>query len=1208
MRFLRGLEGVWGPVLISLVFAGYPTIVRAQTTSASVSGLVQDSQGGVLPGVTVTMTSTTQGNALTAVTDFGGRFVFAIVRPDTYTLQVTLAGFKTLERTNMVVNANDKLSTGALTLDVGGVTEEVSVSSPVTPLQSASGERSFTLQSETLKNIANNGRALFNFATLVPGALSQNTGNREIGAADGFTVNGQRPNSNNITIDGVANIDTGNNGGNMATTNIDAVAEFKILTNAYQAEYGRAVGGQVQVVTKSGSQDFHGSGYWYGRRSAWDANTYLNKRETPEIPKATTSRNDSGYTIGGPVAFPGFNADKKKLFFFWSQEYQRRSNPANVRQTRVPTDLERRGDFSQSVDSSGNPFPYIRDYATGLPCSAADTRGCFQDGGVLGRVPASRLYAPGLAVLKIFPTANFSGGSGLNFTSQVPDSAPRREDLLRMDFQPTDQWRVTGRYMKNKEDILQAYGTTWAGNGSDQLPTPTLFVHPGSNYLLSATGVLNSTTSLELSWGRAGNSLNFQLQRPELFRSNAGLSSLPLLFPEAVQADYVPWFVFRGPNNSGRTGNAGQYQTDRGPFTNENITHDVIANLTKVWGAHASKMGFYFQSSFKPQSIFASFNSQIDFVDNSSNPFDTGFGYANAATGVFNFYQQASKYALPEWRYKNFEWYAQDNWKPNGRLTLDYGVRFYQLTPQWDTTLQASNFLPDQFNASAAARLFTPVCVGGAPGAGCVRRGIDPTLIAAGVAPTLGNTVEERFIGRLTPGSNRFNGSFQAGNGINDQLQDGSAFRVSPRVGAVYDLTGQGRTIVRGGFGIFYDRPQGNMVFDMISNAPGVLNSRIDWGRLQELTSAGGDPLTTLSLNPTAFDFKPPRVSQWNIGVQHKLFEEVILDVAYVGSDSTDLLRQVQINALPFGATFQPQNQDPTRVPSATPGATALPTDLLRPYRGFGGIRMWDYSGYGDYKALQTAVTRRFDRGFMVSGFWVWSKAQGINNDDFAAGVPNLTPEETRRLDYGLVNYDRTHNFTVNAIYQTPRVTESRALALLANDWQFSGVYRWTSGRPYQVNFSIPGIGAANLTGTDGNPNARIALTCDPGRGWSGDPYQQFTNPSCFAPPQPGSKGDETPRFFARNPPLNNFDLSVSKNLGIAHGAKFEIRLDMFNVLDTVQFTLVNDTVNFRSLTDRTITNLPYDAQGNLTQRNGFGTIRETAPARTLQLVTRVTF
>ena len=664
MRFTKGIGGVLGPALLALVFAGYPTVLRAQTTSAAVSGSVQDSQGGVLPGVTVTMTSRTQGNVLTAVTDAGGRFVFPIVRPDTYTLQATLTGFKTAERTNLNVNANDRLATGPLTLEIGALTEEVSVTSPVTPLQSISGERSFTLQSQALTNIANNGRALFNFATLVPGALSQNTGNTELGSVSGFTVNGQRPNSNNITIDGVANIDTGDNGGNMATTNIDAVAEFKILTNAYQAEYGRAVGGQLQVVTKSGTQAFHGSGYWYGRRSAWDANTYLNKRETPEVPKQKTARNDSGYTFGGPVAFKGFNEDKRKLFFFLSQEFQRRSNPANVRQTRVPTALERAGDFSQSVDSSGNPFPFIRDYSTGLPCGAADTRGCFQDGGVLGRIPASRLYAPGVAALRIFPTPNFSGGSGLNFTSQNPDSPKRREEMLRMDFQPTDNWRITGRYMNNKEDILQAYGTTWAGNGSDQLPTPTLFVHPGSNYMLSASGVLNNTTALEVSWGRAANSLNYQLQQEPLFRANAGVSALPLLYPEAVQADYVPWFVFRG----GRTGNAGQYQTDRGPFTNENITHDVLANLTKQWGAHSLKAGFYFQHSYKPQSIFASFNSQIDFQDNSSNPFDTGLSYANAATGVFNFYQQASKFALPEWNYKNIEWYGQDNWKPNDRV------------------------------------------------------------------------------------------------------------------------------------------------------------------------------------------------------------------------------------------------------------------------------------------------------------------------------------------------------------------------------------------------------------------------------------------------------------------------------------------------------------------------------------------------------------
>ncbi len=1203
MSFFKRLKGGLCLALGALVLASYPAALGAQTTSASVSGIIQDSQGGVLPGVTVTMTSRTQGSVLTAVTDGAGRFVFGIVRPDTYSLKATLQGFKTLERTNLVVNANDRLSTGLLTLDVGAMSEEVTVVSRVTELQSTSGERSFTLESEALKNIANNGRALFNFATLVPGALSQNTGGGEIGSVSGFTVNGQRPNSNNITIDGVANIDTGDNGGNMATTNIDAVAEFKILTNAYQAEYGRAVGGQLQVVTKSGTQKYHGSGYWYGRRSDWNANTYLNRRNTPEILPAKTSRNDSGYTFGGPIFFPGFNPDKKKLFFFWSQEWQRRTDPAGERQTRVPTALERRGDFSQSVDNSGNPFPYIRDFTTGLPCSAADTRGCFQDGGVVGRIPASRLYAPGVAALNIFPGTNFSGGSGLNFTSQVPNSSPRREDLLRMDFQATGNWRVTGRYMKNKEDITQAYGTTWAGNGSDQLPMPVLFVHPGSNYMLSATGTLNNSTSLELSWGRAGNSLNYNLQLDKMFRANAGVSAMPLLFPEAAQADYIPFFRFR----AGRTGNAGEYQTDRGPFTNENITHDVIANLTKVWGSHATKAGFYFQHSYKPQSIFAAFNSEINFNDNAANPFDTGYSYANAATGVFNSYTQANKYALPEWRYKNLEWYAQDNWRPNKRLTLDYGVRLYYLTPQWDTTLQASNFLPELFNRGAAAKLYTPVCIGVSPCAGDARRGMDPTLITAGAVPTAANTVDARFIGRLTPGSNRFNGAFKAGEGITEQLQDGNAFRVSPRVGVVYDLTNRGDTILRGGFGIFYDRPQGNMVFDMIANAPGVLNSTLQFGRLQDMTAAGSDPFPTLSLSPTAFDFKPPKVNQWNLGVQHKVWREVILDVAYVGSKSTDLLRQVQINAVPFGATLAPQNQDPTRAPSATLGSSALPNDFLRPYQGYGGIRMWDYSGYANYHALQTSVTRRFDGGFMVSGFYVWSKALGINSTDFSAGVPNQTKEQTRRLDYSLLDYDRPHNITINAIYQTPNVTASKALGILANQWQISGVYRWTSGRPYGVGFSIPGIGAANLTGTDGNPNARIVLTCDPGKGWSGDPYKQLDT-SCFAPPKPGSDGAESSRFFVRAPPINNVDMSLSKNFGLVKGAKAEVRLDMFNALNHTQFTGVNATANFASLTDRTITNLPYDAAGNLVRPNGFGAINGVAPPRTLQLVTRITF
>jgi hypothetical protein len=1195
---------------VGLAFVANATPLRAQTTSASVFGSLKDSLGGALPGANVTLTSRTQGQTLAATSDDQGRFVFPIVRPDAYTLRVSKQGFKTAERTNVVVSANDKFSTGVVTLDVGGIAENVSVTGRVSELQTTNGERSFAIEGEAIQNIANNGRSPFGFVTLVPGILQQGTSGTPPEDAAGFTVNGQRANSNNVTIDGVANIDTGNNGGNMATTNIDAVAELKLLTSSYQAEYGRAVGGQVQIVTKSGTQAFHGSGYWYGRRSDWNANSWTNKRAAApppvgngkliELPDA--SRNDFGYTIGGPVFIPGvFNEDKKKLFFFWSQEFQRRKDSVSERLSRVPTALERAGDFSQSVDNNGNPYPYIHDSATGLPCGPSNTSGCFQDGGVLGRIPQGRLYQPGLNALGVYPNPNTTGSSGINYTSQAPTNAPRREELLRLDYQASDRWRFAGRYMQKADTQEQPYGTPLVG--SNNLDTAdTTFEFPGWNWMVSATGILSSSTSLELSLGSAHNAIDFSVGNPQLTRSAAGLTELPLLYPGAVQKDYMPDMRFNG----GRVGgSAGVFFTGNGPFTNENTTYDLIANLTKVWGPHSAKLGVYYQSSYKPQSPFASFNSQVDFIDDASNPYDTGFGYANAATGVFRFYRQASKYVLPEWRYKNFEWYAQDNWKATSRLTLDYGVRFHYLTPQWDTTLEASNFLPDKFDTAHAATLYVPVCIGVYPCSGANRRGMDPAL-AGSQPPSLANTVDQRFVGRLVPGSNPSNGAYQAGRGIGDTLQSGNAFRVAPRLGFVYDISGDGRTIARGGAGIFYDRPQGNMVFNLITNAPGMLQPQLQWGRLQDLASAGGDPDPTLQMSPAAYGFKPPKVYAWNVGVQHKLWSAVLLDVAYVGSSSKDLLRQEQINAVPYGAKFLPENQDKTLAPSQVPGATALPDDLLRPYPGYANISLWEYTAYSNYHALQASLNRHFDNGLMFSVFYVWSKALGIANDDYAFGRPNATDAETRRADYSYLSYDRPHNFVVNFVYQTPRVA-SGVLGVLANDWQISGIYRWTSGRPYAINFSIPGIGAGNLTGSDGLNNARVVLTCDPGKGWSGDPYRQLDT-ACFAPPQPGSDGTESARFFVRAPPIENLDLSVSKAFRFGKGVRLEVRLDAFNALNHTQFTGVNSSVSFASLSDGTITNLPYDANGNLVRTNGFGSINGVAPPRTLQLVTRLTF
>ena len=411
MSLLRGLKGFVGLALVASVITAHPAILRAQTTSASVSGTVQDSQGGVLPGVTVTLTSRTQGNAL----DRGyrrGRTFRVPHRPSRYLLAPGRAPGLQDARADERGRERQRQALGRIAhagsrqrWPKKSASRRASIE-----LQSNSGERSFTLESESLKNIASNGRMLFNFATLVPGALSQDTGGTELGSVSGFTVNGQRPNSNNITIDGVANIDTGDNGGNMATTNIDSVAEFKILTNAYQAEYGRAVGGQLQVVTKSGTQSFHGSGYWYGRRSDWDANTYLNKREHAGDPEAEDLAQRLRLHDRRTGRVPGFQRRQEEAVLLLEPGIPAAHEPAErcirraCRRRSSGAAISRRASTAAAIRS--RTFATSR---TGLPCSAADTRGCFQDGGVLGRIPANRLYAPGLAALNIFPHGELLG-------------------------------------------------------------------------------------------------------------------------------------------------------------------------------------------------------------------------------------------------------------------------------------------------------------------------------------------------------------------------------------------------------------------------------------------------------------------------------------------------------------------------------------------------------------------------------------------------------------------------------------------------------------------------------------------------------------------------------------------------------------------------------------------------------------------------------
>ena len=1167
--------------------------VWAQITTATVSGVVKDLSSGVIPGATVTLTSVTRGTSQETTTSAEGDFVFPTVQADTYTLKVALTGFKTLERSGVVVHAGDKITLGTLTIDVGALEETITVAGEAPMIQARSGERAFAISTESIQAIAQNGRNFNNFTTLAPGVVAG-------------TVNGLRANQNTTQIDGVTSMDTGNNG-SAVTLTVDAVQEVKVLTTSYQAEYGRSAGAQISAVTKSGGNRFHGSVYADRRKDDLNANTWLNKRNA--LPKAKVNQSDEGYTLGGPIV-------RSKLFFFGNQEYQQRLNANALMRVRVPTALERAGDFSQTRDNSGNLFNLIRDYTTGLPCTGTDTRGCFQDGGVLGRIPASRLYSLGLNALKIYPAANSPDtiGQGYNYVTQESTEAPRRQDLVRIDWVASNNWRLNGKYLHTGGSGWNPYGGGTTGFATNIPAFGSVGSCPCSQQItLSADATLNPLTVMEVTWGSSYRPIKNYAHTPEALEKAAlGLSAFPMLYPGAVQRDYVPSFTYGGRVGTFSPTNSTQYA----PFENYNITHDVNASITRLLGRHTGKAGFFLNHALKSQSSRAFANGLISFQNDASNPFDTGYPFANAAIGVYQTYSQAAQWVKGNYVYNNIEWYAQDNWRTSDKLTLDYGVRFYWMQPTYDTRLQTSNFLPDQFDPAKAARLYYPA--------------VDPaTNTKVALDRATGAIAPAVNIGRIVPGSGTLvgNGLLQAGQGIDKHLIQNRGIQVAPRFGFAYDVTGAQRLVVRGGGGVFYDRAAGDTVYPMIEQPPTVVAPNLFYGRLQDISASAG---TLAAPTVAAFDYegKIPTVYAFNVGVQLQLPWSSALDVSYVGSKSRHLNTQVNLNAPAYGAAYQAANQDPTvgscptangcAAVSPVPGANALPVDFLRPYRGFGDIIQIQPTAYADYNSLQTSWNRRFRNGLSFGLNYVLGKAMGTSSTDFPAGNNTFNPivigmprtdsaENQRTANYMPLSTDRRHTLVGNFVWELPKFDRPGIVGGALSGWQLSGVYRTGSGSPYTVTYSIPGISVYTLTGTTRLESARIAINGDPGSGHSGDPYNQF-NIGAFTTPKIGSLGLESGTNYLTQAPQNVLDLSISRIVPLPGQRRLEFRIDAFNALNSVNFTTVNNTLQVRSLADPTPTNLATDAAGNVINPTGFGAVTAVAAAREVQLLVRLQF
>src|SRR4051812_27867550 len=695
-----------------------------QTVSSSLVGTVLDPSNAIVPNAPVTLTEQDTGTVRTATSDSSGLFRFLNLSPGNYSVSVSMTGFKSLVQKNIVLAAQETRDVGRLTLSLGNTTEQISITAEATPIQLASSEKSQTIDGNQLNDITLKGRDLFGYLKLVPGVIDT-TAARDVtspNAIAGITINGNTS-AKNFTVDGITDIDTGSNGTLHYEPNIDAIQELKVLTSNYQAEFGRNSGGTITVVTKSGTQSFHGTAAWNHRHEGWNANTWANNRNGltangQEVsPRSKYRFNVETYSIGGPIFIPKvFKTDKKKLFFFWSQEYTGQFVPGGAQSNYTPTELERNGDFSQTPPNNGSLF-VITDPTTGAQFP----------GNV---IPKNRIDPTGLAMLNYFPLPNFVGtgtqANVVNFFESASAAHPRRNDVLRVDTYLTSKLTGYFRYINDHDNTVALYqgvqftdttGSSLAAKGFKSLP-PVDHPNPGHGYSASTTYQISPTTINEFTIGKSWNTWSYYSKDDFASIDRSLVNNPPTLFPLPTQnspgvsapngyQNLMPQFTFGSPPNNSmafqkNSGSAGAY---------ENFTPiwSFVENFSKVVGRHTLKTGFYLERNEKIAPAGGGYSGTYDFSQDTNNAlYNTGNGYANALLGYVNSYSQQTARAVYKTKYSNFEYYVQDNFRVNRKLTLDYGIRAYYQNPQSDVASTFAIFDPALYSAAKMPRLYRP--------------------------------------------------------------------------------------------------------------------------------------------------------------------------------------------------------------------------------------------------------------------------------------------------------------------------------------------------------------------------------------------------------------------------------------------------------------------------------------------------------------------
>ena len=1095
----------------------------SQGLTGQISGTIQDPQGSAIVDAEVVLTNMGTGQTRQSKTDTTGAFLFTQLLPGTYSVTVTSAGFKKLEKKDIILTATERVVLPPTALTLGEVTQTVSIEAEATRVQTQSAERSGLISNQQIQDLSLKGRDYLGFVKLLPGVLD--TSNREAPGWNnlgGITINGNRAGTINLTLDGVSSLDTGSMGGPYLAPSADAVSEIKVLLTNYQAEYGRSSGGTINTVIKSGTKDFHGGAYYFLRNEALNANEYF--RNLGGLPRPRYRFNYPGYFVGGPVMLPGtnFNRNKDKLFFFFSQEFLPRNRPTSLARRTFPTALEREGNFSRTVDQNGAQIPIWDPLNNRVPFPG-------------NIVPANRIDPQGQAMLKFFPVGGdwLDGSRTFNALIQSTVDQPRRDSILRIDWNINSKnifyWRGINDYeaFKGQFDFVLA-SASWP-----QLPISYQIRSAGSVATLIST--ITPTTVNEFTFGinRAKQTVD-PLTQEGLTRNQRGAGSgitLRQFFPQANPFNLIPNANFGGVPNA-----AILNIEQRFPFFGTNNIWNWSDNLSKVAGKHNLKAGVYVERTTRNARRSTAFNSTFNFNRDVNNPLESNYAYSNAILGTIQSYTEADLQPSGHARYLNVEWFVQDAWKVTKRFTIDAGIRFYYIQPTWSAGDKLAMFNQSLYQAAQQPPLIQPF-----RNDANVRVGRDPVTGELLPVATIGTFSRARG----TP--------YQGQEVFNERVQITPGIQYAPRLGFAWDVFGNAKTAVRGGVGIFYDRYNDDQILQLVEAPPNVNTPSAFYTTIRDLVA------TPLRLSPAGVfglqrSFRPPTVYNWSFGVQQNIGKGIVADVAYVGNQGRYLLQRRSLNGVRYGTRFRPSSLDPTT-------GTPLPDNFLRPFPGFGDIQYLEFASNSNYHSLQTQMNKRFAKGLSFGVAWTWSKAMNFVNGNNDAINPFL---DFRVRNYGRANIDRTHNFVANFIYDVPKaskVMNNWATRSILDNWQISGIISAISGAPSGVGYSL--VSGRDIVGGSGaGVDSRVDLIADPRPKNNG---RAFNIDSVASPNRDLFGIGNAPKDIFRGPGLQTWDVSFFKNIPFSAEAerRLQLRFEFYNFFNHTNFSSVDTGARF---------------------------------------------